>query len=58
MGSTFGLAVVDPSGADAGSLTFADYFQIVQCMQARQIKYAATIIRISGGIYEVRVDPV
>lgn len=58
MGATFGLAVVDASGADAGSLTFANYFQIVQCMQTRQIQYTATIIRISGGIYEVRVDPV
>jgi hypothetical protein len=52
------LVAVDPSGAVAGSLTFAGYLEIVDCIQNRGFKYKATVIRIDGGVYEVRVEPV
>lgn len=56
-GTTPILAVVDPAGNDAGSLTFVGYLELIDCIQNRGFKYQATIIQISGGAYEVRVEP-
>jgi hypothetical protein len=56
-GATPILAVFDGSGEAAGSLTFIGYWEIIDCIQNRGVSYEATIINISGGIYEVRVEP-
>jgi len=56
-GSSPILTVTDCSGADAGSLTFVGYLAIIDCIQNRGVSYKATIINISGGIHEVRVEP-
>lgn len=56
-GSRSTLVVKDPSGQVAGSLTFGGYLQIIDCIVARGFTYHATILNISGGIYEVRVEP-
>jgi hypothetical protein len=52
------LVVEDSSGAVAGSLTFVGYLEIVDCIQNRSINYQAVVINISGGVCEVRVEPV
>ncbi len=46
------------TNAVAGSLTFVGYLELIGCIIDRQIGYKAVIINISGGIYEVRVEPV
>jgi hypothetical protein len=51
------LVVTDSRGAAAGSLTFIGYLEIIDCIQNRGVNYKATIINISGGVYEVRVEP-
>jgi hypothetical protein len=51
------LAVVDAAGNDAGSLTFVGYLELIDCIQNRGFDYQATIIQISGGAYEVKVEP-
>ena len=51
------LVVQDSSGAPAGSLTFLGYLEIIDCIQNRGVTYKATIINISGGVYEIRVEP-
>ena len=52
------LVVADAAGNIAGSLTFIGYLDIIDCILSRGFSYKATITNISGGIYEVRVDPV
>ena len=51
------LIVTAPPGVDAGSLTFHGYLDIIACMIERDVKYKATLVGITGGVYEVRVDP-
>ncbi len=51
------LVVADQSAAVAGSLTFVGYLEIIDCIQNKGLSYKATIINISGGVYEVRVEP-
>lgn len=58
LGTTPVLVVKDSSGAVGGSLTFVGYLEIIDCLQNRGVQYKATIINISGGIYEVRVEPI
>jgi len=50
------LAVLDHSGAVAGSLTFIGYLTVIDCIQNRGVTYTATIISISGGVYEVSLE--
>lgn len=57
-GSRSVLVVADSTGAIAGSLTFIGYLEIIDCILNRGIVYQATIISISGGIHEVRVEAV
>ena len=52
------LEVLDVAGSLAGSLTFLGYHEVIDCMLSRDIKYRAVIIAISGGIHEVRVEPI
>jgi hypothetical protein len=56
-GTTPILAVFDSSGALAGSLTFIGYLEVIDCIQNRGVTYEATIINITGGVYEVSVEP-
>lgn len=56
-GTTPILVVQDSSGAGGGSLTFVGYLEIIDCIQNHGVQYKATIINISGGVYEVRVEP-
>ena len=51
------LTVSDSSGAVAGSLTFIGYLEIIDCIQSRGFSYEATIVSITGGVYEVSVEP-
>lgn len=51
------LAVETLAGARAGSLTMANYLQVIACV-ARGHVYEATIMTINGGIYDVRVNRV
>ena len=52
------LIVADTNGKEAGSLTFPGYLQVIECIRDRQFRYKAVVEKISGGIYEVRVEPV
>jgi len=52
------LVVTDTSGVAAGSLTFIGYLELIDCIRNRGVTYKATIINISGGVYEVRVEPI
>jgi hypothetical protein len=56
-GSTPVLVVMDSSGSLAGSLTFIGYLEVIDCIQNRGVSYKATIINITGGVYEVSVEP-
>lgn len=56
-GATPSLAVFDASGSLAGSLTFIGYLEVIDCIQNRSVTYQATIINITGGVYEVSVEP-
>jgi hypothetical protein len=56
-GSSPILAVTDPAGNAAGSLTFLGYLEIIDCIRNRNMSYKATIVNISGGVFEVRVEP-
>ncbi len=56
-GTTPVLAVFDSSGAIAGSLTFIGYLEVIDCIQNRGVTYEATIINITGGVFEVSVEP-
>jgi len=56
-GATPILAVFDNAGTPAGSLTFIGYLEVIDCIQNRGVTYKATIINITGGVYEVRVEP-
>jgi hypothetical protein len=56
-GSSPILAVTDAVGNAAGSLTFLGYLEIIDCIRNRNVSYKATIVNISGGVYEVRVEP-
>ena len=58
VGTSLVLVVEDSNGAVAGSLTFVGYLEIVDCIQNRSINYQAVVINISGGVCEVRVEPV
>lgn len=51
------LALFDAGGAVAGSLTFVGYLELIDCIQNRGVTYKATIVGITGGVYEVRVEP-
>lgn len=55
-GATPVLVVKDGTGNVGGSLTFIGYLDIIDCIQNRAVSYMATIVSISGGIYEVRVE--
>ena len=57
-GKTPILVVLDTSGAVGGSLTFVGYLEIIDCILKRGFKYQAEIIKISGGLYEVRVTSI
>jgi hypothetical protein len=57
VGSSPILAVTDAVGAAAGSLTFLGYLEIIDCIRIRNVSYKAIIVNISGGVYEVRVEP-
>ena len=52
------LIVADSNGKEAGSLTFPGYLQVIECIRDRQFRYQAVVEKISGGIYEVRVEPI
>ncbi len=56
-GTTPILVVFDSSGAVAGSLTFIGYLEVIDCIQNRGVAYQATIINVTGGVYEVSVEP-
>jgi len=56
-GSSPILTVTDGAGTAAGSLTFVGYLEIIDCIENRGFSYDATITNISGGAYEVRVEP-
>jgi hypothetical protein len=56
-GATPILAVFDSTGTIAGSLTFIGYLEVIDCIQNRGVAYEATIINITGGVYEVSVEP-
>jgi hypothetical protein len=51
------LTVTDASGVPAGSLTFVGYLEIIDCIENRGFIYKATITNVSGGSYEVKVEP-
>jgi len=57
LSGTIPILIVASGGQNAGSLTFVGYLEIIDCIQNRGVKYKATIISISGGVYEVRVEP-
>ena len=57
-GTTPILVVKDGSGAVGGSLTFVGYLEIIGCIRDHGVQYKATIVNISGGVYEVRVEPI
>lgn len=48
------LVVQTAGGVRAGSLTMANYLSVIACI-GRGYDYEATIMTISGGIYDVRV---
>jgi hypothetical protein len=52
------LVALDASGAEAGSLTFDGYVEIMDCIETRGFKYKATVVRIDIGVHEVRVEPI
>jgi hypothetical protein len=51
------VLVVRHAGQDAGSLTMVGYLDLIACILDRGIRYRAKITKISGGVYEVRVEP-
>lgn len=51
------LVVETLFGARAGSLTMANYLQVIACI-GRGHTYEATIMAISGGVHDVRVSRV
>ena len=51
------ILVVQYGGADAGSLTFVGYLEIIECIQKQDYAYDAKITNISGGVFEVEVAP-
>lgn len=57
IGATPILVVMDQQRAIAGSLTFLGYLEIIDCILNRGVSYEATIISISGGVYEISVEP-
>ncbi|MBF0130057.1 MAG: hypothetical protein HQL33_08685 [Alphaproteobacteria bacterium] len=57
-GTRMVLEVVDAAGNLGGSLTFVGYLEVIDCIISRGFAYQAVLISISGGIYEVRVEPV
>jgi len=50
------LAVKTIAGIAAGSLTFNGYLSIIKCIDNGAV-FVATITNISGGVYQVTVDP-
>lgn len=52
------LVVKDSAGRSAGSLTFLGYLELIDCIRIRGVRYQATILSVSGGVYEVRVEPI
>ncbi len=52
------VLVVGVGGRAAGSLTFRGYLDVIGCITNHGIGYRAVIVRIAGGAYEVRVEPV
>ena len=50
------LVVKTAAGIEAGSLTFNGYLSIIKCIDGGA-NYDATITNISGGVYQVAVDP-
>lgn len=51
------VLVVKRGGVEAGSLTFNGYLIVIGCID-KGVVYEATILDISGAVYEVRVAPV
>ena len=51
------VLVVKRGGVEAGSLTFNGYLTVISCID-KGIVYEATILVISGAVYEVLVAPV
>ena len=56
VGSTEILVVETPDGRAAGSLTFVGYVEIIRCIVDHGYAYGATILNVSGGVYEVVVE--
>jgi hypothetical protein len=52
------LVVRTVAGQIAGSLTFVGYLVLIDCIQNRGVTYQATIVSITGGVYEVRVEAI
>ena len=52
------VLVVQRNGKAAGSLTFRGYLDVINCIVNNGVTYEATIVRIAGGVHEVRIDPV
>ncbi|WP_165828986.1 hypothetical protein [Caulobacter radicis] len=50
------MAVKTIAGIAAGSLTFNGYLSIIKCIDSGAV-FVATITNISGGVYQVTVDP-
>ena len=51
------VLVVKRGGLEAGSLTFNGYLTVISCID-KGVVYGATIVDISGAVYDVRVAPV
>ena len=52
------MLVVGVGGRAAGSLTFRGYLDVIGCITNHGVAYRAVIVRIAGGAYEVRVEPI
>jgi hypothetical protein len=52
------VLVVKRNGHEAGSLTFNNYLTIIDCITNKGVVYKATILNITGAVYEVVVEPI
>ena len=51
------LIAANQQGQEAGSLTFNGYLKVIECIQWHQVRYRAVVEKITGALYEVRVEP-
>lgn len=50
------VLVVQRAHQAVGSLTFRGYLQVIDCIMNHGVRYRAVVMRVSGGVYDVRIE--